>query len=274
MKILNKLMIVMVSALVLLSCDEEDGRTVFEGPFYVSFTSNTAIVSEADESYFIEVSNVGATLGSEITVNYQVEGDAQEGVDYEIVGGSEGTVVIPAGEHFGTLELRTIDDLSADGALSLTLTLSDNSAGLNNGRGEIGKTLTLTITDDDCPLADGFVGVYSVDEVFTSGTNEGLTLAGAFGESYQVELSADPEDPSGTFFIITNSDGFDQYVPDGTVVQFLTCDGSLKFPNPLNIALFADMNIESTSYSEGSFSLQAAGPLGGFGPYEFVFNKM
>lgn len=151
----------------LASCDEEDGRVTFEGPYYIGFTSNTATISEAGGSFIIEVSQVGPTLGSDITVNYTVEGSAQEGVDYTIVGGTEGTIVIPAGQHFGTLELQAIDDLSADGALNLKLTLSANSAGLENGRGAVEKTLSITITDDDCPIPP-LEGDRSVETVETS----------------------------------------------------------------------------------------------------------
>ena len=260
----------------LASCDEEDGRVTFEGPYYVGFNSNTGIVGEAGETYTIQVNQVGPTLGSDITVNYTVEGTAQEGIDYTVLGGTEGTIIIPAGEHFGTLQIQTIDDLSADGALTLTLTLSANSAGLENGRGAVEKTLSLTITDDDCPLADGFAGTYTVDEAFTGGVNAPNGLSDFFAESYQVELTPKPGDPSGTFFIINNSAGFDTYVADGTEVQFLTCSGELSFnggASAINCALFADLEFEATSYNEGEFSLTASGPLATYGPYEFKFTK-
>jgi len=275
-RILKNIFSILLVVTILVSCEEEDGRITFEGPYYVGFSSNTGLIGEAGETYTIQVNQVGPTLGSDITVNYTVEGTAQEGVDYTVVGGSEGTIVIPAGEHFGTLDIQTIDDLSADGALTLTLTLSANSAGLENGRGAIEKTLSLTITDDDCPLADGFAGTYTVVEAFTDGANAPFGLVDFFGEAYQVELTAKADDPSGTFFIINNSTGFDTYVADGTEVQFLTCSGELSFNGgaaAIECALFADLLFETTSYNEGEFSLSANGPLGGFGPYGFKFTK-
>ncbi|MEQ9165073.1 MAG: hypothetical protein RLO12_02355, partial [Fulvivirga sp.] len=86
MKLFKNIFSILLVMTILASCDEEDGRVTFEGPYYVEFNSRSAIISEAGATYIIRVNQVGPTLGSDVTVNYSVEGTAQEGVDYTIVG--------------------------------------------------------------------------------------------------------------------------------------------------------------------------------------------
>ncbi|MTI21139.1 hypothetical protein E1176_08915 [Fulvivirga sp. RKSG066] len=175
MKIINKFSLFLIAFAVIFTsaCDEEDGRTTFEGPFYVQYTGSSASVSEADTTTVIkvEVSNVGPTLNSDIIVNYTVEGDAEVGVDYEILrGGTPGQIVIPAGEHFGVIELRTINNDETDGNKSIDLTLTSANNGLEVGRGAIGTTYSLSISDDDCPFdITTFPGTYNVSWVQSSG---------------------------------------------------------------------------------------------------------
>ena len=135
---------------------------------------------------------------------------------------------------------------------------------------------TITIIDDDCPVdINAFVGTFSVAEVFTSGTNEGLTLAGAFGESYQVEITLDPTDVTGTKLVLNNSAGFNEYFSPGTILTLNACPGTITFDagNP-TLALFAAMTVEDSSFDEGAVTIQADGPLGGFGPYQFILTKI
>lgn len=175
MKIFNKISLFLITAMAVAftACDEEDGRTTFEGPFYVQYTGNSASVSEADTTSIIkiEVSNVGPTVDSDITVNYTTEGSAEVGVDYEILrGGTPGQIIIPAGQHFGTLELRTINNDETDGDKTLDFTLSSADNGLEVGRGAIGVTFSLNISDDDCPFDIAtFPGSYNVSWVQSSG---------------------------------------------------------------------------------------------------------
>jgi hypothetical protein len=98
-------------------------------------------------------------------------------------------------------------------------------------------------------------------------------LAAAFGESYQVEISLDPTDPTQTVFILNNSIGFNQYFVDGSTASLDTCNGTITFSNPLNLGDFADMVVETTSYTESPAVMIADGPLGNFGPYQFILTK-
>lgn len=175
MKTFNRLGLLFMSAFALLftACDEEDGRTTFEGPYYVQFTANSASVSEAETSKVIkiEVSNVGPTVNSDITVNYSVGGDAVEGVDYQLLrGATSGQIVIPAGEHFGSIEISTINNDETDGDKTLELTITGASNGLEAGRGAIGTKFSVSISDDDCPFdITTFPGTYNVSWVQSSG---------------------------------------------------------------------------------------------------------
>ena len=127
-------------------------------------------------------------------------------------------------------------------------------------------------------VAYTFEGVFSVDEVFTAGVNEGLTLSGAFGESYQIELAIMPNDDTNTKMLISTSAGFNDYFIPDTILTFMP-DGTLHFDdtfdpgNPV-IRFFRIMEITSSSSNFLNGTLQADGELGEFGPYQFILTKM
>ncbi len=159
---------------VAFACDQADGRQIFEGPYYVQLTSASSSISEADTTttVSIQISNVGPTLTSDIIVTYSTEGStAVEGVDYELAAGqTSGQIVIPAGEHFATLDLNTINNSVADGVKTLDITLVSADNGLSAGSGAIGVNHSLTISDDDCPLdLTTFPGSYDLDFTHTVG---------------------------------------------------------------------------------------------------------
>lgn len=147
------------------SCEEE--AISYEDPPYIGFTTFSTSISEKNESFVIEVANVGPISSSDIVVNYAIESSstAQEGVDYDVVSGTEGTIVIPAGRQYGSLVITTLDNGMVDGDLNLVMTLTDNNAELNNGNGDISNTLTISIIDNDCPFdINEVIGLYSCDE--------------------------------------------------------------------------------------------------------------
>lgn len=159
---------------VAFACDQADGRQIFEGPYYVQLTSSSASISEADENstVTIQVSNVGPTLDSDIVVTYSTDGStAVEGVDYELAAGqTSGEIVIPAGEHFGSLQLNTINNDETDGDKTLAITLVSANNGLSAGSGAIGVSYSLAISDDDCPFdITAFPGAYDVSWVQSAG---------------------------------------------------------------------------------------------------------
>jgi hypothetical protein len=157
----------------LSSCDQEDGRVTFGGPYYVQFTTSAQSVSEAAGSVVaIQVSNVGPTVSEDIIITYETTGSvAVEGVDYELEAGqTSGQIVIPAGRHFGELRFIPTDNDDSDGSRSLIFTLTGASSNLEAGSGAIGVTYTVTLTDDDCPLdLETIPGAYDHDFVHTAG---------------------------------------------------------------------------------------------------------
>lgn len=170
--------------IVASSCDPEDGRVTFGGPYYAQFTTSSFTISEEMEStvVLVEVSNVGPTSDSDIVVSYTTDGStAVEGVDYELLEGqTSGEITIPAGEHFGYLKLRTIDNEETDGVKTINFIMSGVSGGLSAGSGAVGVSYVVTINDNDCPMdLTTFSGGYDVswvqssDWIWDAGENTG-----------------------------------------------------------------------------------------------------
>ncbi|MEO9871134.1 hypothetical protein [Ekhidna sp.] len=303
--LINRFFFLLMLTFVIGACEEEDSGELINDdltgtikvyfdpttPSEVSETSN--VVSTPDGSTSITTQNTlevavirtGTDFSSDATINFTAtttyavtsdffdEGDDASGT---VTFSNEGTITIPAGQTRGSFFVAIADDVVATGDRAINITLTETSTG------ELGLTssnpqtsLTVTIIDDDCPItiAD-WVGVYTVDENFTAGTNAPSGLSDFFAESYQVEIALDPSDVTGTKGIITNSTGFDQYFNDGLVVTFLTCPGQVSFSEPApNVALFRNFVFETSSYSEGNFSIKCEGPLATFGAYQFTLTK-
>ncbi len=285
------------------ACESElDKLGAFEDSS-VSFRTATASLAEATvvgsadktdtkvgSSFAIDVIRNTSNISSDLAVTFTVSSQFLSDSDFAGAGddasetfnlsieGSNGTytVTIPAGSASSQFVLRSNDDLFSSGDKQVVFTItSADGAKIGLGNSGIGKSLTLTIVDDDCPItiAD-WVGTYTVEEVFTSGANEGLTLAGAFDETYELVLALAPNDATGTKVVITNAPGANVYMANGTVMTFITCTKQVAFdPLPLRLALFANLNITASEYNEGQLKITVSGPLGNFGPYQFILTK-
>lgn len=89
------------------------------------------------------------------------------------------------------LNFQGVADLDEIIVFDVVLTAVDE-LGVSIGVDE--NSLTTYRISTPCPLDTAAIeGNYSVAEVFTSGVNEGLSLAGAFGQSYQVTLQLNPK---------------------------------------------------------------------------------
>jgi hypothetical protein len=274
---MKKYIYILFASLGLLASCEEDLVIYDPGAGYVQFSSTSATITEgAPEGPDVTTVLVGAGENPNgVTVNFTVTADDPSRF---VVEPADGTLEIPAGEFDGEITITPVDNVVVDGDMEIVIELTTGSSlpvGID-GTGNESNVRTVTLIDDDCPVDLGqFTGTFDVAEVFTSGTNEGLTLAGAFGESYQIEMTPQPGDETGTKVVITNSAGFNEYIPDGTVMTLLPCPGQVEFsPLPLSIAAgFADLAIEEATFNESGGSVTVSGPLGGFGPYEFVLTK-
>ncbi|WP_419847688.1 Calx-beta domain-containing protein [Candidatus Poriferisocius sp.] len=107
-----------------------------------------ADTAEAEDAGTLDVTvALDAPSGRTVAVDYAfTAGTATEGTDYQAVTGGElaGTVAIPAGRRSAVLSVALIDDELAEGAETLTLSLSNpRNATL------AASTATLTILDDE-----------------------------------------------------------------------------------------------------------------------------
>ena len=167
---------------VAIGCETE--RIIFKGPYFVRFTETSLTLKESfSKPVYIEVHHADPALEDDITLSYQVSGNARAGIDYTIEG-EPGKVTIEKGEYFGTIQINLINN--ANNILrsqDLILTLeSAGSAALQVGQGEseIGKSFTLTIVDD-CILGGTYIaqrGVLTVPDItMTSSDCENYILS-------------------------------------------------------------------------------------------------
>lgn len=149
-----------LALLALVGCEEE--RIIFKEANFVRFSDTTLVFKESiGELVPIEVHVVGKALNQAVTVNYSIGGSAREGRDY-VIEGTKGTITIPAGEYFGTIMVRIINNAnnilnSQDVLFTLTGVSASNELVLGQNGGNLGKTLRLTI-QDDCLLSGFYTG--------------------------------------------------------------------------------------------------------------------
>lgn len=260
-------------ALMLIGCEAES--IVYEAPNgFVQFDAFPSEIGEPDDPQTLTVLLGQGTNPDGVTVNFSVT--SEDPSRYEI-SPSNGVLEIPAGEFTADITITPIDNIIVDGNASVEIVLDESSdvpLGIG-GEGVNAASTAFSIIDDDCPVdSQAFVGTFAVSEIFSpGGRNAGLSLSAAFGQSYQVELALDENDPSGTRFIITNSAGFDQYFVDGTTLRLFTCPGTATVDNP-NIAAFANLTILDSSYDEGASSISMSGTLGNFGAYQIQLTRI
>jgi N-acetylneuraminic acid mutarotase len=104
--------------------------------------------TESGNSGGFTISRTGSTHDP-LTINYMIGGSAEEGTDYESLGGS---VIIPAGQNSVEVSIDPIDDLLAEESESVTLTVAPGDTY------EISESgATLNILDDDSPSGSGAI---------------------------------------------------------------------------------------------------------------------
>jgi hypothetical protein len=265
-----------------LSCEQDDDNSRFSSDpttGWVEFSTSTSgtTISIITEQLEIPVSVRVPVYENGLTITYSLQ--PVQGDFSSIVTTGNSIFVEPGqnGENGNTnlgnivLNFNNVADLTEIVVFDVVLTGTDAS-GVQVGLGD--NSITSYRISTPCPLdTDAISGTYDVDEVFTSGVNAGLSLAAAFGESYQVELTLDPTDLTQTRFILSNSPGFDQYFVNGTTASLDTCNGTVTYPATLNLGAFANMSVTSTSYTESPAVFVADGTLGNFGPYQFILTK-
>ena len=279
--LLSILTLLVSSLFIFISCNEDDTATSINPDSIVRFETGEPVIEISEESD--EIIEIPVYINKEadgpVTVLYEVVGDE---ANYEMIS-EYGKAVIPAGQRTGVILMQAVGNDTQDDPVNsviVRITGSDTSFEVPNEVAIGYAEKIVTFLDDECPVdIESFEGTYSVQEGFYDGVNAGLTLAGAFDESYQLEISTVDGDDTGTLLEINNSSGFDTYFDNGTIVQFDACNNSFSFPDgdPL-IALFAFHLTAESSYDEGAVkSMTGRGNMvagaSNYGPYEFILTK-
>ena len=285
-----------------VSCDKDSsedlGYAAQEERGWVQFlTTNPAqigVFQGATGTIDLDVNIQVPTTSSDLTINYALQ--SVSGADPSTIFSNSGAVVAPAGKtsyagpdndtgfEYTYLAMISLDLADLDGTtltepmifdLVLTGTSSSSiTAGLE------GETFPVTQRIVINPSISAFAGAFTVDEIFTGGTNAGLVLATAFGESYQVELTMVEGDSTASTMLVTNSDGFDAYYPAGTVITF-KLDGTLDVDDGVNfnipyLAGFSYHFVDTTSYDYATGIIVCSGDFGyptNYGPYQTTLTK-
>ena len=273
MKNIYKYLFVGLLFTVFTSCDKE-GLIVFDTPDGFVQLGGSPATSIGEESGSPVATRVELGMSNPDGISVVFTTQSADDSRYQVLTASP--LNIPAGQTFAEILIQPVDNFDVDGNIDVTLALvsADAPIGLA-GDGLERVSRTITIIDNDCPITiEDWVGTYDVSENFTDGGNAPLGLSDFFGEAYQVELSLDPDDISGSKVVINNSDGFNVYINDGTIMSFDTCNGGIIFDAgfPL-IALWNVYEYSASTYDEDALSLQCSGPFLNFGPYQFTFTK-
>ncbi|SFC64758.1 hypothetical protein SAMN04487891_1179 [Flagellimonas taeanensis] len=265
----------LLSGVLFMSCEENETPVIDFGVGFLQLSATTGTISEDSSEPLVTTVLLGndGTNPNGVTVNFTVTSSDESRFT---VSPSSGTIDIPAGEFSADILIQPLDNFDVDGDIDIVIELSESSdlpIGIA-GEGVVAYRRVVELVDNDCPVdSDAFVGTFTVEEVFTGGGNEGLSLAAEFGEEYLIELTPQPGDLSGTKFIVTNATEF-TFIADGTVLTLLTCSQSVSFgAEAINIALFANLTIESAVYDEEASTITVSGPLGPYGPYEFKLTR-
>ena len=271
--------LIAVIALVSFSCEDITTPDLGRESQWLQFERAAYSVPEnSPEPREIAVLYAAETNDSDIQVSFTYTASQMDGYTIEP---ANGVVTIPAGEFIGYITVTPINDNTASGDITIDFSIEGNT-GFNlgiAGEGVYNTTSTLTIVEDDCPIdLSEWVGIYSVTEQFIPpSVNAPNGLSFFFGEIYQVELSADASDPSGTQVILTNSPGYNVYFDSGTVMSFLTCNLEVEFDaGAPRLAEFEPFFPSTTSFNTESHTITCSGlfQTAGYGPYEFTLTKI
>ena len=168
----------------ILSCEED--RITYKGPYHVRFTESASSARESfNEPIDIQVHLAGPLRDEDVTITYSISGDAREGIDYVVLG-NEGSVVIPAGEYFGTIQIQLINNsnniLRKQNIVFELKTVDTEGLKVGEGNSQRGDKFTFTIFDD-CILGGYYYGKQSAlsaqedDVVITSSDCENYLLS-------------------------------------------------------------------------------------------------
>lgn len=213
----------------------------------VNLSSDVVAFTENGGSATITAS-LSASTAFDVTVDLALNGSANVGEDYEIVGSQQ--VVIPAGNTEGMISLTALDDLFDEGAESILVEVEAVENGVV-GAGQV----SLTVLDDDRvpeaslsmdnePLPESG-GTAQLTVTLSEAVGRAVTLelgfagAAAFGEDYTASSSQiviPPGATTGSIILTAENDSLDE--PDEQL--------SVDVLNVINANIAGDTTVSTT----------------------------
>jgi subtilisin family serine protease len=180
------------SATVTIADDEEEPPPPLPT---VTVAATDANASESGGTGTFTVSRNGSTTSS-LTVNYAMNGSADNGTDYETLPGS---VTFASGSSSASITLTPIDDSTVEGDETVVLTLSDNSAYAVGSPGS--ATVTIVDNDEEPPPPLPTVTVAATDANASESSGTGtftVSRAGSTSLSLTVNYTVNGSAQNGT----------------------------------------------------------------------------
>ena len=157
---MKKLLTIITAISLFMACDENketiDSLT-FPQDAFVSVDASTSSVLESSTNpidIILSLSTSASAATAPATVNFSITSDnAVEGVHYTVVDGKT-SFNLDANTFSDVLQIIPIDNLEEDGDKLITITLIDAPVTVGfPGPDGLGKSLTLTLQDDDCAFS-------------------------------------------------------------------------------------------------------------------------
>lgn len=261
MKNIYRIFIALITVGTLVACDYDSD---FVEPSYATLASEreVAVLNTGSESVEVTL-YTGNITGSDRTFTIYVdESSTLDPSTYSL----PQTVTVPGNSNEVSFTIEVTGEGIKNQGDVLVLGIQEDATF------STGNLLSIAVTKI-CPFdINTFVGTFSASEVFTAGSNAGYSFGAANGLDLQVELTPNPDDESGNSLVLTNSEGFYAFIPDGTVLTFDPADGSLSLPADLTVFGYAH-TVESSRVDNCAETLRFTGPLAAFGEYTVTLAK-
>ena len=170
----------------IMASDIETHLQSFNDPTPISSTSVSIAVTDSTatepllgiDTGTFTISRSGGDITQAISVNYRVEGTAENGIDYENL---DGVVIIPAGETEAEIPLSPVDDALVEGEETVIVTLTD---GENYSVEPTADIAEITIEDVDIEIPEEVVTFDAPSITQISETTWEMELEGSDGSKF------------------------------------------------------------------------------------------
>ncbi|NEN91048.1 MAG: DUF4347 domain-containing protein, partial [Okeania sp. SIO3H1] len=207
----------------------------------VSITATDAVATEGGNDPGQFAVNIDSPQNNDITVNYEINGTATNGIDYQAL---TGTVVIPGGQTSAVIDVVVTTDETIELAETVDISLQPS---LNNNYtlGEI-NTASVTI-NETLPVTLPIVSITATDAVATEGGNDPGQFAVNIDSPQNNDITVNYEING------TATNGIDYQALTGTVVipggqtsavidVVVTTDETIELAETVDISLQPSLN--------------------------------